>query len=633
MNLVTGKMKIAIVAVFCCVAVFFVVGGALAWTQGYDGRIGPRTHVGTIDVSGMDPETARQLVQGRIDELYATGAAVTLDGKDARVPLSALIGSDGMEVVHFDLDATIREASVANHDANGFWDAIGLLEAAVRPTRIRANVTGSERTIASAVRDAFPTRERLAKDAAFSFSFASGTWSAEVVPGVSGEEFDITSFRTALLERLAELGDAPVLLSVVLREPSVTDEVALSEAKTAASALTRAPFALSLPSDSATGLDRTWKLTATDLAKLVVPGQNGLSLDSVAFDAFIQPISEEVEIPAQNARFERKDGRIVEFATSAMGRSLNREQAFENLVSALNAQANDASNPPASVILALEDVEPLVKTSEADDLGITDVLGTGTSSFKGSPRNRIANIRNGVNLLNGLLIAPDETFSLLEALKPFELSNGYLPELVIKGDKIIPEIAGGLCQIGTTTFRAVMNSGLDVVARSNHSLVVSYYNDPSNNNPGTDATIYDPAPDFKFKNDTGRYVLFEASMDETAQSLSFTLWGTSDGRLGSYVPPTVLRWIGVGEPIMTETTELPVGEKKCQAAHVGADTTFTYTVVRPDGTVADRVFDSHYRPLPQICLVGVEQLSTPEDLQPATDSVSSLITTDAPVIN
>ena len=91
----------------------------------------------------------------------------------------------------------------------------------------------------------------------------------------------------------------------------------------------------------------------------------------------------------------------------------------------------------------------------------------------------------------------------INRFEPFTIEAGYLPELVIKGDEIKPEIAGGLCQVGTTMFRAAMNSGLKITERQNHSLVVSYYNDLSNGNPGTDATIYDPHPDFRFLNDTG----------------------------------------------------------------------------------------------------------------------------------
>ncbi len=628
----TGKMKIAIVAVFCCLLAFVAAGGTIAWAQGYDGRIGPRTFVGAVEVSGMDPETARQAVQRRIDAFLANGVSVTLDGTEGRVSLSSLLEASGAEIVRFDLDATIRAASAANHDENGFWDATRLLEARMTPTTIRAVVSGNEDSIAEAVRAAFPSRERPGVDATFAVTKSGGAWKATVVPGTSGEEFDLASFRSALLDRLATLSDAPVALVVVRRDPNVTEAVASAETDIAAAALSRAPFALSLPADPAAP-SATWKISASDLATMLRPGPNGLDIDAAALNEALDVIAAAVDVPAQNARFERAGGRVVEFATSKTGRAIDRDRARTDLVAALNSPSAPSTTATPPIILAFVDVEPTVASAQANDLGIADLLGTGTSSFKGSPKNRMSNIQNGVNLLNGLLIAPDETFSLLNALKPFETENGYFPELVIKGDKILPEIAGGLCQIGTTTFRAAMNAGLEIVQRSNHSLVVSYYNDPSNGNPGTDATIYDPAPDFQFRNDTGHYVLFETSMDATAQSLAFSLWGTSDGRKGSYTPPVVKRWIPAGDPVETETTTIPVGEKKCQNVHVGADTSFTYTVAHPDGTSVDRVFESHYRPLPQICLVGVEQLSTPEDLQPAEDSVSSLVTTDAPVTN
>src|SRR5690606_1808590 len=144
-----------------------------------------------------------------------------------------------------------------------------------------------------------------------------------------------------------------------------------------------------------------------------------------------------------------------------------------------------------------------------------EILGVGYSNFAGSPANRVHNISIGAAKLDGLLIAPGEEFSLLNALRPFTVTAGYLPELVIKGDKITPEVGGGLCQIGSTTFRAAMNSGLSITERRNHSLVVSYYNDPRNGNPGTDATIYDGSPDFKFINDTGHHILIKTEMNRS----------------------------------------------------------------------------------------------------------------------
>ena len=245
-------------------------------------------------------------------------------------------------------------------------------------------------------------------------------------------------------------------------------------------------------------------------------------------------------------------------------------------------------------------------------MGINEVLGVGYSSFAGSPRNRIHNIQVGADKLNGLLVAPGEEFSLIEALRPFTVSEGYLPELVIKGDKIEPEVGGGLCQIGSTTFRAAMKSGLKITQRRNHSLVVSYYNDHRNGNPGTDATIYEGAVDFKFENDTPAHVLITTSMNAATGDLFFTFWGTSDGRIASYSEPVVGRWIPAGETKYIETENLEPGEEKCQGAHPGASASFTYSVTRADGELEETDYVSNYRSLPRICLVGIDPNADPD---------------------
>ena len=98
--------------------------------------------------------------------------------------------------------------------------------------------------------------------------------------------------------------------------------------------------------------------------------------------------------------------------------------------------------------------------------------------------------------------------------------------------------------------------------------------------------------------------------------LAFTLWGTSDGRVGSYSKPVVLRWIKAPDPKETPTTDLPPGERKCDVPHPGADASFTYTVELPDGSKKETVYTSHYRALAQVCLVGVP----PDQIPPTPDS-------------
>lgn len=628
MQMNVGKKNIAIGAVIFCISAFLAVGGSMAWAQTYDGRMGPRTSVGSVDVSGLDRETARQRVQEAVDVFFTSGAPLVLEGKPASLPLSYLSGSDAVEIVSFRVDEAIDAAYAKSHDANGLFQAGKLLASFATPRRVGVRVTGNDESIRERVRAAFPDVESPFQNTSFAFRWEQDGWKAIVVDGIPGDEFDFGPFLETLSRRLAGLDRTPTPLEIAHRTPDVTTGMAEALADRAVALLSRqpAPFHLATKDENDAATD-SWTVTADLLAGMLVPGADGkLAVDAEAFAAFFDPIAAEVEVEPTNARFSMADGRVTEFASSSPGVAIDREKLDADVRAALNE-----GDETATVTLALTVVEPEIKTADANDIGIVDVLGVGASSYRGSPGNRIKNIRNGVSFLNGRLIAPGETFSLLDALKPFELDNGYLPELVIKGDKIQPEIAGGLCQIGTTTFRAALNSGLPIDERSNHSLVVSYYNDPSNGNPGTDATIYDPAPDLKFTNDTGNFILFQAEMLEESQDLRFTFWGTSDGRKGSYSPPEVIRWIGVGETIRTETLDLEPGVEKCQAAHVGADTSFTYTIVNPDGTVTERVFASHYRPLPTICLVGVEELSTPDDLQPTTDSVTSSETADAPV--
>jgi vancomycin resistance protein YoaR len=325
-------------------------------------------------------------------------------------------------------------------------------------------------------------------------------------------------------------------------------------------------------------------------------------------------IAPDVEVAAKDARFTMQNGRVNEFQAAESGVGIATTTMVMRIEEAIRLRNNINTDVTSTVQLAVEIVEPTISTEDVNDLGITELLGVGISDFSGSPSNRIANIRNAVNKLNGIIVAPGEEFSTIEHTKPYTIAGGYLPEKVIKGDSITPEIGGGLCQIGTTLFRMAMNSGLDITERRNHSLVVAYYNDLENGLPGTDATLYDPAPDFKFKNDTAHHVLIEATMDVSTGLLKFYLWGTSDGREARYTSPTVLEWYNPGEARYIETTDLPPGETQCQSAFRGAYTTFTYTRQLPGAETEEIAYTSRYRALPKICLIGVEEKTICQEL-------------------
>lgn len=592
--------------------------GTFVWAGSYEGRMAPNVLIGNIKVGGETSEEAKQAINTAVDKILLDGVQLSVDGKLGTVPLSS-VGSEAGDYVSFDVNGVVETALAAHHSEIPALRPFTILFSLTHKSKIKVPLQIDEEKLKAAVLNAFPESIQPAVDAGFVFEKTESGWQATTTASAEGLTIPTDDFFSQLQTLLAELDPQPIVLSRAYEKPLVVEADADKLLTAAVAAMNAAPYSLTYEG-------QTWEINAETLATALKPSldenkQTVLSVSADGLKTTLDEIAAAVEKPAVDARLVMENERVTDFQGSSNGVAIDREDTVKALAEIIQAAGETKSSE-----LVVTITEPAIKMESINDLGIKEVLGTGTSNYKGSPSNRIKNIRNGVRLLNGILIKPGEEFSLLEPLRPFTTDNGYLPELVIKGDKIEPEVGGGLCQIGTTTFRAAMNSGLPITARSNHSLVVSYYNDPTNNKPGTDATIYDPAPDLKFINDTGNYIIFQAEMDEANTTLRFSFWGTSDGRIGSYTPPTLIRWIGVGEDQITETLDLAPGVEQCQAAHVGADTTFTYTIQKADGTKDETVFDSHYRPLPKICLVGVAELTLPDETAP-TDTTTPTDTT------
>lgn len=252
-----------------------------------------------------------------------------------------------------------------------------------------------------------------------------------------------------------------------------------------------------------------------------------LSLNEENLKNYLTKLKEETRVPAENAKLSFEEGRVGAFSLSKDGFEIETEKSFEKIAQSFG------ENPFAKdIFLETIALKPDVTSTDLDRYGIKELIGEGVSNFRGSPKNRIHNIRVGASKFNGVIIKPDEEFSFIKTLGPVDKSTGYLPELVIKVDKTIPEYGGGMCQVSTTMFRAALNSGLKITARTNHAYPVQYYAPQ-----GLDATVYIPKPDLMFVNDTPNYILVQTRIEGT--QLFFDFFGTSDGRETKIVGPFV----------------------------------------------------------------------------------------------
>ena len=133
-----------------------------------------------------------------------------------------------------------------------------------------------------------------------------------------------------------------------------------------------------------------------------------------------------------------------------------------------------------------------------EDLGkCTDLLGRYTTTYYDSSWERCLNIENGCRLISETLLQPDEEFSVLDHLTPFNADNGYYLAGSYLNNKVVESFGGGICQVSTTLYNAVIRAELEIKERSNHSLIVTYVE------PSMDAAIAEDADmDMKFVNNT-----------------------------------------------------------------------------------------------------------------------------------
>jgi vancomycin resistance protein YoaR len=241
-----------------------------------------------------------------------------------------------------------------------------------------------------------------------------------------------------------------------------------------------------------------------------------LKLNTNEIEKYLQNIAKENNVDSENPTLSFQNDKLKIVSPPKQGKILKIDKSVKKIKKSILTKENN-------IILTLSNKDPEITEESIKKLKIESSIAKGTSNFAGSPKNRIHNIRVGASKFNGLLIKPGEIFSFNQNLGQVGPAQGYLPELVIKENKTVPEYGGGMCQVSTTMFRTAVYSGMEVVERRAHAYPVQYYNPQ-----GFDATVYIPSPDLKFKNNTGGYVLIQAEI--RGNILNFEFFGHNDGR-------------------------------------------------------------------------------------------------------
>lgn len=302
-----------------------------------------------------------------------------------------------------------------------------------------------------------------------------------------------------------------------------------------------------------------------------------------------------------NAKFQFENGKVALFEKENDGLHIEIKKALSEIDSYISRYNNQ---PDTAVILVRGTIiKPQITLAQTNTYGIEDLIGEGNSNYTHSIPQRIHNLLLGTSKLNGVLIPKGTTFSFNETVGDISSSTGYQPAYIIKEGKTVLGDGGGICQVSTTLFRAILNTGLPIVEHHSHAYRVGYYENDSK--PGLDATVFGPTVDFKFINDTPASILIQTTADEENHKLSFKLYGKKDNRMVQLTSPILSDYSAAPDAQFQDDPTLKKGVvKQVDFAAPGGRSRYSYKVTRGNEVTFQKDFNIWFQPWRAVFLVG-----------------------------
>lgn len=575
----------------------------LVWTIGYQlayaGRIFPGVSVAGVDLSGLSPSAAAVKLSQTLS-YPNTGKILFRDGERVWVASPVELG------MVFDPTASAN-AAYKHGRAGGLFAALsGQVSARGLGADVAPVVLFDQRVAYAYLQNIAVQVDQPIAEAVLR---VDGT-NVIAEPGRVGRSLNLDATLIYLGSQLQSFRDGEVPLVIQETTPRLLDVTPQAEL---ARVMLSQPFTMTLPNAGA-GSPGLWTFDVNVLANMLsfnmidsggVP-QLQVGLDENALRNSLNDLKVMVDRNPKDARFlfNEGTGQIEAVSQSAIGRVMDVEASIAAINGALQRGEHNVN-------LVVSEQQPAV-TDQATgaELGIVQLVASQTTYFYGSSEARIQNIVTAAAQYDGLLVAPGEVFSMGSVLGDVSLENGYAEALIIYGGRTIKGVGGGVCQVSTTLFRTVFFAGFPVVERYSHAYRVSYYEMDRSGSvdtdfAGLDATVYFPLVDFKFKNDTPYWMLFETDVNVAARTITWKIYSTSDGRSVTWETTGPQNVVSAPETVFEENPELKTNElKQVDYAAEGADVTVTRTVWRSGAIYFTDQFRTHYEPWAAVCQYG-----------------------------
>ena len=248
--------------------------------------------------------------------------------------------------------------------------------------------------------------------------------------------------------------------------------------------------------------------------------------------------------------------------------------------------------------IPLKITKPTKTVKQIGTEAFPDLLAACTTSYKASNVDRTTNLKLAANKINGVVLLPNEEFSYNKVVGERTISAGYKMAATYASGKVVDGLGGGICQISSTLYDAVVFANLNVTTRRNHQFVTSYL--PA----GKDATVVWGSQDFKFVNSRKYPVRIVATVE--GGNATIQVWGIKeDVEYDISIETKKVATIAFTTQYVQDAS-LPAGQQKVVQAGSNGRKVEAYKVMKLNGKVVSTTLLSRdtYNAMQRIVNVG-----------------------------
>jgi len=315
-----------------------------------------------------------------------------------------------------------------------------------------------------------------------------------------------------------------------------------------------------------------------------------VKMDEARLENELKSIAAEVTVPPRDACIKINSDETVEVVPSRDGMAVDIEKVYRDIQEVFRNGATP------EIKLALIKAGPRKTTRDVLDMGVDALLASYTTTFDAGDAGRSYNIGVAAGALDGMLIPPGDSFSFNEVVGPRSSDYGYKNAKVIINNEFVDGLGGGVCQVSSTLYNAVLLANLEILERSSHSLPVFYVP------PGRDATVTFEGIDFRFRNSSPRYIYLKTLVKPGR--ITVKIYGNSNFRREVTIRTRVVETIPFKETYQ-EDSSLMQGETRTKRQGISGMRVTAERVVMENGVYkVENLPASFYRPVDQIILTG-----------------------------